>query len=837
MVSYYAKLSFAASKAEDFEDVHWSVGDERRPDSSSSGQPPEKASSSNLQTSAVSYYGSLAGRGLKRAGIALSAADAAVRNGQSGLHSLHRRQAVGSLNAARTVEELQSVLSVRLSELDAFTCIVALHRLARLSHDVEKGASQRQQHILRENRSSKVRQHPSWQVLLRCLSSAEAMQEAEPRQLANIAWSIARLRALPDGTHLLDAVALRCAERSGPGQWDAMSISLIPWSLATLSADARRVPALQQLVASVNTSLREEGSDFWTPGDLSRVAWSWAKLLQKDDGFFRRCSCLAISRLPEYTPSQIAQTIWAFATVAPQDACTHFFSKAAAAMTGSGSEDANGGECSTIRRPLALQGYTPQHLAMAVWSFAAVLYRPEDLLKQIGEVVPKLTQLNPQDISTTAWAFTTLLAKDRSIYDALAATSIRTIHEFNNQDLSNTVWAFASAGEYNEDLLEAVATETCRRNDFHGQHLAMVAWAFITLRHRHDQLLSFIGQTTNGSRGLGTWSNAKLLAFTFAGLPRLGDALLGTPAWTLGAMQRLLDQFQSRLSTAGDVDSDDAWVVHDAILPWLPLPGGSELRCTSGWQELSEMLKVQRQSLQSFLTTAVEFHNILPSEKAKETPTIRRYQESLQLFRIRGLGCEHSWRLLKDLGVQRAEWTEKPDGNKIPACSKQSPDGRGERQNWCYFQAFVKANGLFAHERGRWLNSTVVKYKEDSAGLVHVKLHHDRVDHRAWDAEFRAMARTAAAARTLLQAASEESAQDIAQNLLGNGARPDSTAESIPCGAGKDAEAQVEGHLMLFMTEVPCLSCMGAMAQFHQRFPKISLQVSWDGLPPDEYFA
>ena len=810
MVSYYS-IPFAASKAEDFDaDPPGHKPNSNRVYVDINEGLPAAGLPSN-QTSAVSYYGSLGGRGLKRAGIALSAADAAVRGGQAGLQSLQRRQALGSLNAARSVEELQSVLNVRLSELDGFSCTVALHRLARLSHDVDKGAAQRTQRQWRDALAAKVRSHPSWPILMQ--SVAASLHEAEPRQLANMAWAVARLRAEGDGQHLLRSAAIRCAERTGPGSWDAMSTSLIPWSFATLTADIRG-KEVQELVRSVGRLVHEEGSTFWTPGDLSRVAWSWAKLTQKDDTFFRRCSCLVIARLPEYTPSQLAQTIWAFATAAPSDACTHLLPKAAAAMLEGGDSDLRG-----------LHAYTPQHLAMAVWSFAAVLYRPEELLKQIGEAVPyKLEKLNPQDISTTAWAFTTLLAKDRTIYDVLAATSIRTIHDFNNQDLSNTVWAFASAGEYHADLLEAIAAETCQRPDFHGQHLAMVAWAFITLRHRHDQLLYFIGEMTNGSKGLGTWSNAKLLAFTFAGLPRLGDALLGTEKWTLGAMQRLLDHFHAQLKN-GPVDADDAWVVHDAVLPWLELD--SRMTQTIGWQALTRMLSEQREALTGFLGSE-EFQAILASEKPKETSIIRRYQESVQAFRIRGLGSEHSWRFLSRLGVLRS--TEKLVIGSEIRCLKHM-DGRGERQNWCYFRSSVSANGLLVREPGRLLNSTVVKYREDCAGLVHVKLHHDRVDHRAWDAEFRAMARTAAAARTLL---GDPDGVQQAQELLANGAR---TGDEIPCSSFQGDEAQVEGLLELFMTEVPCLSCMCAMAQFRRRFPRITLRVLWDGLPPEAHFG
>lgn len=812
MVSYYSKLPFAASKEEDFEHLVSEAYE-----TSASSAAPATAN----PTSSVSYYGSLGGRGLKRAGIALSAADAAVRGGQAGLQSLQRRQALGSLNAARTVEEVQTVLSVRLAELDAFSCTVALHRLARLSHDVDKGVSQRTQRLLRETLSSKVRGHPSWPILMQSLRP-EALNEAEPRQLANMAWAVARLRAF-EGLHLLRSAALRCAARTGPGSWDAMSTSLIPWSFATMAADGA---GLENLVRSIANLVQEEGSSFWTPGDLSRVAWSWAKLLQRDDTFFRRCSCLIIARLPEYTPSQLSQTIWAFATAAPSDACTHLLPKAATAML-DGSHSNHGSVTGADLQ--GLHAYTPQHLAMAVWSFAAVLYRPEELLKQIGEVVPyKLEKLNPQDISTTAWAFTTLLAKDRAIYEVLAATSVRTIQDFNNQDLSNTAWAFASAGEYHANLLEAVAAETCSRTDFHGQHLAMVAWAFITLRHRHDKLLHFIGEMTNGSRGLGTWSNAKLLAFTFAGLPRLGDALLGNQKWTLGAMQLLLEQFHSRLQGPNDVDADDAWVVHDAVLPWLHL-APSDFTQKPGWQALTRMLSEQRGALIAFVDSG-EFNAILASDKPKETPTIRRYQESVQAFRIRGLGSEHSWRFLSTLGVQRAMDNVELSNEIQSGTLKQNLDGRGERQNWCYFRCTVRVNSLMAKEPGRLLNSTMVKYREDCAGLVHVKLHHDRVDHRAWDAEFRAMARTAAAARTLLQA--DDSAQEMAQELLAHGAR----GSEIPCGAFRQDEAEVEGSLELFMTEVPCLSCMCAMVQFRQRFPKINLCVLWDGLPAEQHF-
>eukprot|EP00439_Symbiodinium_sp_Y106_P053956 s1712_g7.t1 len=759
MVSYYAPKGKGG--AEPF--ATYSLEEEAPPDTEEQRQQrPSSASSSS-----VSYYGSLAGRGLKKASVVLSATDAAVREGRSGLENLQRRQVLGSLHMARSMEELQAVIETRLPEMDNFACTVALHRLARCSHDVDQhvqndrmvrpeavnptrtSLSQREQRLWRASLSASAKQHPSFTVLIARLGDAEALKQAQPRQLANISWALARLRAL-ECLPLLRTAATRCAGRQGPGEWDPMSISLIPWSLATMGIpELRSASEILDMVRSINTAIREQGSAAWAPGDLSRVLWSWAKLAQRDDTFFRRASCLIMSRMPEYTPSQLAQTVWAFATVAPQE----LVAAAADAMLRGG--EVSGGPS----QGSGLTAYTPQHLAMAVWSFAAVLYRPEELLEQIGK------------------------------------------------DLSNTVWAFASAGEYDVGFMDAVAAETCKRGeDFHGQHLAMVAWAFITLRHRHDPLLRVIGQITNGYRGLGspaatclvgldtsvrTWSNAKLLAFSFAGLPRLGpDARLGSEAWTVGAVRKLLDQFYDRFQAGtGEVDADDAWVVHDAAL--------------------NQLLATQRLRLQGMLEASEEFAAILVSEQRPETSIIRRYQdlsklemltllnECLQTFRIRGLGSDHTWRLLAGFGalpVAAEEVAALRAGTEQSASKAQTRvDGRGERQNWCFFRASVHvpaAQPLVAAETGRLLNSSVVKYREDSP----------------------------------------EEASVQAQEMLRTGARPEA---ELPRAVTRDAEASVQGQLQLFMTEVPCLSCIGAMAQFRRRFPNIALQIHWEGFPED----
>merc|ERR1712032_1182060 len=77
--------------------------------------------------------------------------------------------------------------------------------------------------------------------------------------------------------------------------------------------------------------------------------------------------------------------------------------------------------------------------------------------------------------------------------------------------------------------------------------------------------------------------------------------------------------------------------------------------------------------------------------------------------------------------------------------------------------------------------------------------------HRKRDAEFRALAHTAGVLRALLPNADELMVERI--------------------WWGK----HVRGRLQIYVTEVPCLSCLGAMVQFSKRFPNVELKVSYPG--------
>ena len=55
-----------------------------------------------------------------------------------------------------------------------------------------------------------------------------------------------------------------------------------------------------------------------------------------------------------------------------------------------------------------------------------------------------MDDLNPHDLSGTAWAFATLSYSQTELLQAISQASIQRLSEFNSQDLANTAWSFAT---------------------------------------------------------------------------------------------------------------------------------------------------------------------------------------------------------------------------------------------------------------------------------------------------------------------------------------------------------------------------------------------------------
>ena len=69
-----------------------------------------------------------------------------------------------------------------------------------------------------------------------------------------------------------------------------------------------------------------------------------------------------------------------------------------------------------------------------------------------------MDDLNPHDLSGTAWAFATLSYSQTELLQAISQASIQRLSEFHSQDLANTAWSFAKVMVLDGSLLEAVWT-------------------------------------------------------------------------------------------------------------------------------------------------------------------------------------------------------------------------------------------------------------------------------------------------------------------------------------------------------------------------------------------
>ena len=109
----------------------------------------------------------------------------------------------------------------------------------------------------------------------------------------------------------------------------------------------------------------------------------------------------------------------------------------------------------------------------------------------------RMSELNAQDLSKTAWAFATVKPPDEKLFTALARAAERRVFEFNAQNLANTAWAFAAVNQADEKLFTALARAAERRvSEFNAQALANTAWTFATVKWPDEKLFTALARAT-----------------------------------------------------------------------------------------------------------------------------------------------------------------------------------------------------------------------------------------------------------------------------------------------------------------------------------------------------
>lgn len=174
----------------------------------------------------------------------------------------------------------------------------------------------------------------------------------------------------------------------------------------------------------------------------------------------------------------------------------------------------------------------PQDLSRTAWAFANARIKHEKLMDEISwEVMAKIEQFSNQDLSNTSWAFAKLAISNAMMMTVIAKKLVSMVKDLIPQDLANTAWAYATLGLPDSHLMDQILAEVVSKvNDFTTQNLSNTAWAYAKLGLWNDRLMQTLAHAI--VRKIGDFDGQGLanVAWSFAVLgfkcPKLSEAIL-----------------------------------------------------------------------------------------------------------------------------------------------------------------------------------------------------------------------------------------------------------------------------------------------------------------------
>jgi hypothetical protein len=199
------------------------------------------------------------------------------------------------------------------------------------------------------------------------------------------------------------------------------------WAFATRSL--LHMPLLSALSEEAIRLIAE-----YRPQEHANTAWSVAKLAWMHPPLLTAIASASLRTIDDFESQNLANLVWSFATLSI-----------------------------VVPRELEQPNFLAPDMASPVWALEELMDHDQgQLLNAIASAaVRKLGDFGAQDLSNTAWAFSTRLYLDVPLMHALAGAAVPTISQYEVQDLANTVWSFALRSvPDSEPLLEAIAGES-----------------------------------------------------------------------------------------------------------------------------------------------------------------------------------------------------------------------------------------------------------------------------------------------------------------------------------------------------------------------------------------
>eukprot|EP00445_Apocalathium_hangoei_P064783 CAMPEP_0204113934 /NCGR_PEP_ID=MMETSP0361-20130328/3944_1 /ASSEMBLY_ACC=CAM_ASM_000343 /TAXON_ID=268821 /ORGANISM="Scrippsiella Hangoei, Strain SHTV-5" /LENGTH=645 /DNA_ID=CAMNT_0051064375 /DNA_START=8 /DNA_END=1945 /DNA_ORIENTATION=- len=357
-------------------------------------------------------------------------------------------------------------------------------------------------------------------------------------------------------------------------------------------------------------------------------------------------------------------------------------------------------------------------------------------------------------------------------------------------------WAMATLAHKDEEYLRRLVLRALEQVDqFNPQECSNLAWAFALLTFRDDELLAALSR------------RSQEIVMDF--IPQN----LGNTAWAYnrlgfrdeGLMQTIVRETAQRLNECQGQEVLD-------VIESIATGNYIEVVDQTYWAALMEWTGRKFDVAKQFLDENAHLPLTLPAlSDFDRALAVQDYRDQMAKFDIIGLGYTWTERLLQHLGVripegdELEEWRSSAQVAALDARhegdqtkNQEAQEGLKACRTVCVYRFSISREGFQVAALRQEPKPLMSGPANDSfeLGLFSTTLKHPR----GGDGEFQA-----------LQACARACAE-------------------LGCQPASDAHARGEtmrGEVWLHVSEVPCLSCVGAMAQFRQLFPHIALNVAF----------
>jgi len=666
----------------------------------------------------------------------------------------------------------------RFDQMDEVNAVTSLHRAAKLYREECEETGGRHTPLEEVHRAEGLRClfELVWHLAVRC----------RPQQLSNSAWACAVL--LHHDATLLRRICDYAAQRLGG--FTTQNVANTVWALGTLGYQHDELLSLVVVYAEINFR------DF-SPQDLANMIWAFARLQRPCDRLFQVVVPESLVRLDTFQAQNMSNLIWGCATILYRDESTIL---SIASMASKRVEEFSTQELSNLTWGMATLNLAseawleesgaemarrsrdccPQDLSNTIWAYGTLKYKRNEHLRAINwEVMRQIELFSPQGLSNVAWGLSAIEYRDIKTLVCISEEVIRRpLDQMMPPDISTLLYSFAVLAWMHEGALAKLRRAVRYSfSSFASRDVANVSWALVTLSHRDDEIF----------RMLFTKAVELMPEFSVQGLCNIAWAFvrfgIDVPrATALG----IAEQTVSRRAELDD-EPGDALLLSDAVCSeWsMHVPKAFYDECHMiGWEQYATVL--------AFL----EDMSNIPALGAAP-PEVERYQCRLTGLRIIQLGrrltvellrrfgmLEESWETIGGLRPLREQWL-------LEELTKIEPtDASLQHKTTCAWELKRCRHGIGAGSNGPQIAVSGTPMNAETRFVSCV------VEHpRASDAEFQVVNRAA-------------------EHILSG-------------GSGDDTGGGVSGILQMDVSEIPCLSCLGALRQFQKAFPGVTLRVSF----------